>query len=97
MTFTQCVWLKINKEYSPIHDPAVSCFRVRKDHSWWRTWLCIIKEGSGITAVVPAMVSGSFYCREENEMFVSSLQSAFLLSFGLGIRGQRVSGIFKGE
>ena len=31
MIFSQCVLLKINKEYSPIHDPAVSCFRVRKD------------------------------------------------------------------
>lgn len=29
--FSQCVLLKINKEYSPIHDPDVSCFTVGKE------------------------------------------------------------------
>ena len=31
MIFSQCVLLKINKEYSPIHEPDVSCFTVRKE------------------------------------------------------------------
>ena len=62
MIFSQCVLLKINKEYHPIHDPDVSCFMVRKEQHGSISW----KKAQEVLLSVPATVSGSFSCKEED-------------------------------
>lgn len=76
--FSQCVLLKINKEYSPIHDPDVSCFTVGKEQPLvenmvlfhdrrLRKYCCLSLQ----QCLVP------FTARRRMEMFVSSLQFQF--------------------